>query len=93
MFTDMGLSKDLNDQFKERFSVEAGEPQGIYSVMYFFVNMFYLHIFELMFRYIFIYNLVDFSVLVLGTASWPLQPSTTNFIIPEEVRLLFYYSL
>ncbi|CAG8720372.1 166_t:CDS:2, partial [Dentiscutata heterogama] len=53
MFTDMGLSKDLNDQFKERASGETD-------------------------------NGVDFSVLVLGTASWPLSPSNTNFIIPEE---------
>uniref|UniRef100_A0A1D1Z844 Cullin-1 n=1 Tax=Anthurium amnicola TaxID=1678845 RepID=A0A1D1Z844_9ARAE len=59
MFTDMGLSKDLNDQFKDRFSADAGDQQ------------------------------VDFSVLVLGTASWPLQPSTTNFIIPEEVERTF----
>ncbi|KAF0477803.1 Cullin-domain-containing protein [Gigaspora margarita] len=58
MFTDMGLSKDLNDQFKERTSMEANEQ-------------------------------VDFSVLVLGTASWPLQPSTTNFNIPEELERTF----
>ncbi|CAG8670860.1 42473_t:CDS:10, partial [Gigaspora margarita] len=54
MFTDMGLSKDLNDQFKERTSGETD-------------------------------NGVDFSVLVLGTASWPLSPSATSFNIPEEV--------
>nr|CAG8450515.1 15685_t:CDS:10 [Entrophospora candida]CAG8455846.1 12807_t:CDS:10 [Entrophospora candida] len=59
MFTDMGLSKDLNDQFRERHSVEQVDNQ------------------------------VDFSVLVLGTASWPLQPSTTNFSIPEEVERTF----
>jgi hypothetical protein len=29
MFTDMGLSKDLNDQFKDRFSADAGDQQGI----------------------------------------------------------------
>ncbi|RIB03787.1 Cullin [Gigaspora rosea] len=58
MFTDMGLSKDLNDQFKERTSGETD-------------------------------NGVDFSVLVLGTASWPLSPSTTSFNIPEEVEKTF----
>ncbi|CAG8733875.1 28555_t:CDS:2, partial [Racocetra persica] len=60
MFTDMGLSKDLNDQFKERNSMGANEQ-------------------------------VDFSVLVLGTASWPLQPSTTNFTIPEELERTFQH--
>ncbi|CAG8517302.1 9020_t:CDS:10 [Paraglomus occultum] len=59
MFTDMGLSKDLNDQFKER-TQETGDLSGI-----------------------------DFSVLVLGTASWPLQPSSTKFEIPEEVEKTF----
>ncbi|CAG8516445.1 154_t:CDS:10 [Ambispora gerdemannii] len=56
MFTDMGLSKDLNDNFRDRDNEQSH---------------------------------VDFSVLVLGTASWPLQPSTTNFIIPEEVEKTF----
>ncbi|KAG9292004.1 hypothetical protein G9A89_017903 [Geosiphon pyriformis] len=58
MFTDMGLSKDLNDQFRDK--IDSTETAY-----------------------------VDFSVLVLGTASWPLQPSTTNFIIPEEVEKTF----
>ncbi|CAG8707484.1 3555_t:CDS:10, partial [Acaulospora morrowiae] len=58
MFTDMGLSKDLNDQFRDRTLIEQPEQ-------------------------------VDFTVLVLGTASWPLQPSTTNFTIPEELARTF----
>jgi len=28
---------------------------------------------------------VDFSILVLATGSWPLQPPTTNFNIPKEL--------
>lgn len=28
---------------------------------------------------------VDFSVLILATGSWPLQPPTTNFSIPKEL--------
>lgn len=28
---------------------------------------------------------IDFSVLVLATGSWPLQPPSTNFSIPKEV--------
>lgn len=30
---------------------------------------------------------VDFQVLVLATGSWPLQPPSTNFIIPKELQL------
>jgi len=29
---------------------------------------------------------VDFSVLVLATGSWPLQPPSTNFSIPKELQ-------
>lgn len=29
---------------------------------------------------------VDFSVLVLATGSWPLQPPSTGFIIPKELK-------
>jgi len=29
---------------------------------------------------------VDFSVLVLATGSWPLQPPSTNFMIPKELQ-------
>jgi cullin 1 len=56
MFTDMSLSRDLLERFKnyvEDKSIDLG---------------------------------VDFSVLVLATGSWPLQPPSTNFSIPKEVR-------
>lgn len=56
MFTDMSLSRDLLDRFKnhaEEKSLELG---------------------------------VDFSVLVLATGSWPLQPPNTNFVIPKELQ-------
>jgi cullin 1 len=36
---------------------------------------------------------VDLSVLVLATGSWPLQPPSTNFLVPKELRLaedMFY---
>jgi len=57
MFTDMGLSKELNDAFREKMSQnhEASD------------------------------NVVDFSILVLGTASWPLQAPTTSFNLPDDV--------
>ncbi len=32
-------------------------------------------------------SLVDFGVLVLATGSWPLQPPSTNFMIPKELQL------
>ena len=30
-------------------------------------------------------DLLDFSILVLSTASWPLQPPSSPFNIPAEV--------
>jgi len=56
MFTDMSLSRDLLERFKnyvEDKSIDLG---------------------------------VDFSVLVLATGSWPLQPPSTNFSIPKELQ-------
>eukprot|EP01114_Cavostelium_apophysatum_P016115 TRINITY_DN4532_c0_g1_i1.p1 TRINITY_DN4532_c0_g1~~TRINITY_DN4532_c0_g1_i1.p1 ORF type:complete len:760 (-),score=226.85 TRINITY_DN4532_c0_g1_i1:63-2342(-) len=56
MFTDMSLSRDLLERFKnhiEEKSIDLG---------------------------------VDFSVLVLATGSWPLQPPSTNFSIPKELQ-------
>src|SRR6185437_14886637 len=32
-------------------------------------------------------SVVDFSILVLATGSWPLQPPTTNFSIPKELSV------
>jgi len=51
MFTDMSLSRDLNDLFKNGQNLN-----------------------------------VDFSILVLATGSWPLQPPSTNFSIPKELQ-------
>ncbi|ORY05863.1 Cullin-domain-containing protein [Basidiobolus meristosporus CBS 931.73] len=56
MFTDMGVSKDLNDAFREKME-QTHEPN----------------------------DLTDFYILVLGTASWPLQAPTTSFNIPDEI--------
>ncbi|KAF9975240.1 hypothetical protein BGZ73_001176 [Actinomortierella ambigua] len=57
MFTDMGLSKELNDQFRERMAQNHdASDMG-----------------------------VDFSILVLGTASWPLQPPSTSFNLPDDL--------
>ncbi|GJJ68520.1 cullin 1 [Entomortierella parvispora] len=57
MFTDMGLSKELNDQFRDKMSLNHDASD----------------------------NTVDFNILVLGTASWPLQPPATSFNLPDEV--------
>ncbi|KAF9952455.1 hypothetical protein BGZ70_000594 [Mortierella alpina] len=57
MFTDMGLSKELNDQFRDKMSQNHDASD----------------------------NTVDFSILVLGTASWPLQAPTTSFNLPDDV--------
>lgn len=57
MFTDMGLSKELNDAFRDKMAQNHDSSDST----------------------------VDFSILVLGTASWPLQAPTTSFNLPDDV--------
>jgi len=57
MFTDMSLSKDLTDQFKEK--MEQTHDQSELDV--------------------------GFSVMVLGTNFWPLNPPDNKFTIPKEI--------
>ncbi|KAI9140141.1 Cullin [Paraphysoderma sedebokerense] len=56
MFTDIGVSKDLNDQFRNQLETNHDASE-----------------------------LVDFSIMVLSTASWPLNPATTPFNIPQDL--------
>ncbi|KAF7795181.1 hypothetical protein EIP86_006330 [Pleurotus ostreatoroseus] len=55
MFTDMSLSKDLTDQFKERMQQNHDDMD------------------------------ITFSIMVLGTNFWPLNPPTHEFIIPADI--------
>ncbi|KAF7291605.1 CULLIN-2 domain-containing protein [Mycena chlorophos] len=55
MFTDMSLSKDLTDQFKERMQQNHDDMD------------------------------ISFSVMVLGTNFWPLNPPAHEFVIPAEI--------
>ncbi|KAL1736658.1 Cullin [Schizophyllum commune] len=55
MFTDMSLSKDLTEQFKERMAQNHDD------------------------------NDINFSIMVLGTNFWPLNPPTHDFIIPQAI--------
>ncbi|KAJ3755967.1 Cullin [Lentinula raphanica] len=55
MFTDMSLSKDLTDSFKERMQQNHGDMD------------------------------ITFSVMVLGTNFWPLNPPGHDFVIPAEI--------
>ncbi|KAF8651092.1 hypothetical protein AX16_004892 [Volvariella volvacea WC 439] len=59
MFTDMSLSKDLTDSFKERMTQNHGD------------------------------NDITFSIMVLGTNFWPLNPPTHDFLIPSEISLTY----
>ncbi|KAI9593415.1 Cullin [Syncephalis fuscata] len=61
MFTDINLSKDLNETFKDRLlqTRDASELS------------------------------VDFSVSVLGTSAWPLNPPATSFTVPPELESIF----
>ncbi|GLB34233.1 putative cullin family protein [Lyophyllum shimeji] len=56
MFTDMSLSKDLTDSFKERMSQNHPDDMDI-----------------------------NFSIMVLGTNFWPLNPPPHEFVIPIEI--------
>jgi cullin 1 len=73
MFQDMGVSKDLEkaflDSLTERDSLGRILPPNTFPP------------FQLS-RLILV---VDFSILVLSTASWPLQPPTTTFNLPAEL--------
>ncbi|KAJ3890752.1 Cullin [Lentinula edodes] len=55
MFTDMSLSKDLTDSFKERMQQNHDDMD------------------------------MTFSVMVLGTNFWPLNPPSHEFVIPAEI--------
>ncbi|KAJ4478974.1 ubiquitin-protein ligase [Lentinula aciculospora] len=55
MFTDMSLSKDLTDSFKDRMSQNHDDMD------------------------------ITFSIMVLGTNFWPLNPPPHEFVIPAEI--------
>ncbi|KAH9926075.1 Cullin family-domain-containing protein [Amylocystis lapponica] len=55
MFTDMSLSKDLTDQFKERMQQNHDDMD------------------------------ITFSIMVLGTNFWPLNPPANDFVIPADI--------
>ena len=61
MFQDMGLSKDLNQEFLESQNDANKASAGAKKID------------------------LDFSILVLGTSSWPLQLPSTTFNIPDEI--------
>ncbi|PFH50426.1 hypothetical protein AMATHDRAFT_61141 [Amanita thiersii Skay4041] len=59
MFTDMSLSKDITDSFKERMSQNHDDMD------------------------------ITFSIMVLGTNFWPLNPPTHDFVIPTEIATTY----
>ncbi|KAI0264030.1 Cullin-domain-containing protein [Gloeopeniophorella convolvens] len=59
MFTDMSLSKDLTDSFKERMEQNHTDMD------------------------------INFSVMVLGTNFWPLNPPKDGFIVPTDIQLTY----
>jgi cullin 1 len=59
MFTDMSLSKDLTDSFKERMEQNHNDMD------------------------------ITFSVMVLGTNFWPLNPPKDGFIVPTDIQLTY----
>ncbi|KAH9999607.1 Cullin-domain-containing protein [Russula compacta] len=59
MFTDMSLSKDLTDSFKERMEQNHNDMD------------------------------INFSVMVLGTNFWPLNPPKDGFIVPTDILVTY----
>ncbi|KAG5650078.1 hypothetical protein H0H81_000849 [Sphagnurus paluster] len=59
MFTDMSLSKDLTDSFKDRMAQNHDDMD------------------------------ITFSIMVLGTNFWPLNPPAHEFVIPIEILPTF----
>lgn len=86
MFQDIGVSKDLNEQFKKHLS--NSEPLDCKcSVLWFCI---YNITCTQSLRWIksgSICLAVDFSIQVLSSGSWPFQQSCT-FALPSEVRCL-----
>ncbi|KAJ8072146.1 ubiquitin ligase (cullin) of SCF [Marasmius tenuissimus] len=59
MFTDMSLSKDLTDSFKDKMAQSHDDMD------------------------------ITFSIMVLGTNFWPLNPPPHEFIIPSEIQTTY----
>lgn len=95
MFQDIGVSKDLNEQFKKHLS--NSEPLDCKTRTAFLVS-YATHVCVEKDWHIFSYTSwfficlpffsfsVDFSIQVLSSGSWPFQQSCT-FALPSEVRL------
>lgn len=80
MFQDIGVSKDLNEQFKKHLS--NSEPLDCTYPLQMFASA--------RFKAFTAFNTsetvsVDFSIQVLSSGSWPFQQSCT-FALPSEVR-------
>jgi cullin 1 len=73
MFQDIGVSKDLNEQFK-RHLTNSNEPLDRKFIKCILFKL-KLNVFSFS---------VDFSIQVLSSGSWPFQQSFT-FALPQEV--------
>ncbi len=74
MFQDIGVSKDLNEQFK-RHLTNSNEPLDRKFIIKCILFKLKLNVFSFS---------VDFSIQVLSSGSWPFQQSFT-FALPQEV--------
>lgn len=77
MFTDMSLSRELLERFKASPESAGVNLEQVCEEVDHMGRLFTT-----------LQSLggVDFSVLVLATGSWPLQPPATNFSIPKELQ-------
>lgn len=75
MFQDIGVSKDLNELFKKHISQSSDQLDSMLSTCIYF--------FEFVSNFC-LFPLVDFSIQVLSSGSWPFQ-QTFSFVLPNEV--------
>ena len=86
MFQDIGVSKDLNDKFKCHLanteSLDCKLLLCVISVYSIVVNAMFPVFSDVFFLFLCV---VDFSIQVLSSGSWPFQQSVP-FSLPAEVR-------
>lgn len=75
MFQDIGVSKNLIEHYRSYCEKRKLEDIGI--------KIFLKNIRDYLFDYLY---LVDFSVMVLSSNSWPFS-APPNFVLPAEVKL------
>lgn len=78
MFQDIGVSKNLIDQYRTYCESKKIEDTG--RCFYLVIRRFFFNLIE--------FILVDFSIMVLSSNSWPFS-APPNFVLPLELKTTF----